>query len=82
MKTIRFHSQKGFAYISGIVYRSDPCLYAKRMGGHHLSAHIKHHTVALIRTEILRTIGVAFFLDTLYKHKMLDHIYEDVEYGL
>ena len=52
METIRFHSQNGFPYISRIVYRSDPCLYAKRTGGHHLSAHIKHNTVGLTRTEI------------------------------
>ena len=52
MEIIRFHSRNGFAYISITVYCSDPCLYAKRTGGHHLSANIKHNTVALIRTEI------------------------------
>ena len=30
----------------------DMFLYAKRTGGHPISAHIKHCTVALIRTEM------------------------------
>ena len=61
MEMIRFHSQNGFAYISGTVYHSDPCLYVKRTGGNQLSEQIRDHTVAFIQTDILRKIGVTFF---------------------
>ena len=38
--------------ISGTACLSDLCLYAKRTGGHPITAHVKHRTVALIGTEI------------------------------
>ena len=38
--------------ISGTIYRSDLCLYSKRSGGHHLTAHMKQRPVALTMMEI------------------------------
>ena len=61
MKPIPLAGNKGKRIGSGTVYRSDMFLYAKRKGGPPLSAHIKHRTVALIRTEILRKICVELF---------------------
>ena len=52
LQTIEFDNQNRNKNISGTIYRSDLCLYAKRAGGHHLTAHIKHGTVAFIQTEI------------------------------
>ena len=51
-QSIEFDNQNRNQNISRTAYRSDHCLYAKRTGGHPLTAHIKHRTVALIRTEI------------------------------
>ena len=50
--TIEFDNQNLNKNISGTIYPSDLCLYGKQTGGHHLTAHIKHITVAFIRTEI------------------------------
>ena len=52
LQTIEFVNQNTNKNISGTIYCSDLCLYAKQAGGHHLTAHIKHGTVALIQTEI------------------------------
>ena len=52
MVFIGFDNQNRKQNISGTAYRSDLCLYAKRMGEHPFTAHIKHITVALIQTEI------------------------------
>jgi hypothetical protein len=52
LQTIEFNNQNQNQNISGTACLSDLCLYAKRTGGHPLTAHIKHGTVVLIRTEI------------------------------
>ena len=52
LQTIEFDNQNRNKNISGTVYRSDLCLYAKRAGGHHLTTHMKHKSVASILTEI------------------------------
>ena len=51
-QSIEFDNRKRNQNISRTAYRSDHCLYAKRTGGHPLTAHIKHIPVALIRREI------------------------------
>jgi hypothetical protein len=45
-----------------LVSQTSAYMQNERTGGQPFTAHIKHRTVALIRTEILREIGVAFFL--------------------
>ena len=52
LQTIEFDNRNRNQNISGTACLSDLCLYAKRTGGHPITAHIKHRTVALIRTEI------------------------------
>ena len=52
LQTIKFDNRNRKKNISGTVYRSDLCLYAKRAGGHHLTAHMKHRSVAFIFPEI------------------------------
>ena len=52
LQTIEFINRNWSQNISGTIYRSDLCLYAKRTGGHHLTANIKHGPVALTRREI------------------------------
>ena len=52
LETIGFDNQTRNQNISGTAYLSDMCLYAKRTGGHPITAHVKHITVALIWTEI------------------------------
>jgi hypothetical protein len=52
LQTIGFDNQNRNKIISGTVYCSDLCLYAKRTGGHPFTAHIKHRTVAIIKKEI------------------------------
>ena len=42
LQTIEFDDKNRNKNISGTIYRSDLCLYAKRTGGHRITAHIKH----------------------------------------
>ena len=52
LQTTGFDNRNRNQNISGTACLSDLCLYAKRTGGHQLTAHIKYRTVALIRMEI------------------------------
>ena len=52
LQAIEFDNQNRNKNISGTIYCSDLCLYAKRTGGHHLTADIKHGPVALTQKEI------------------------------
>ena len=52
LQTIKFDNRNRKKNISGTNYRSDLCLYAKRAGGHHLTAHMKHRHVAITWMEI------------------------------
>ena len=52
LQTIEFDNSYRNKNISGTVYRSDLCLYAKRAGGRHLTAHIKQRPAAFLWTEI------------------------------
>ena len=51
-KIIEFDNRNRKQNISRTAYRSDHCLYAKRTGGHPLTAHIQHSPVASLWTEI------------------------------
>ena len=51
IKTTRFGFQNGSPNISGMVYRYEMFLYAKRIGGLHLSDHLKQRTVVLTRAK-------------------------------
>jgi hypothetical protein len=52
LQTIEFDNQNRNQNISGTACLSDLCLYAKQTGGHPITFHTKHRTVALIRAEI------------------------------
>ena len=47
LQTIEFDNQNQNKNISGTIYRSDLCLYAKRTEGHQLTAHVRYRSVVL-----------------------------------